>query len=325
MKSKNKVIETLLCIISVTLCIIMFFSLQNKTNNNSTEHDTNSLEQSTEKAPKEEYSDYFIDKFQEKDDKNKTSNTTLRLPPLEENTTHLAEPNTNTTKTQVSPEKVVINQGDVIYNFSPMETIGDNMNIETIQSMQCTVGFVQKPENLLWTSSHCFKDGDIVYDKDFNKIGIADRYYDGDIFKDRENPDIHFLMSKDFTIIHLEPYIIAGKNYFSGDSIVPNDSTSPEEEVCSFSRMENKSYCGRILEKHHLSDNYDSLLWSNLPIIKGDSGGPVWIKGKGILGIQSGFLNTENNDKIGIIKLPYDNVSTKTYIKQNDNNLIESS
>lgn len=324
MKNNFNHIKTLLYMTTILLCIAMFFLLQHKIDNTTQSQEINNnniAKKAEEKHETNEHSnlfdehdsiDYHVDITDKNNDKYTIPETTLRLPPKTETTIPVIEENKNLNE-DIHPEKIVVNQGDVIYNVSPLETIGENMKIETVQSLQCTVGFVQKPENVLWTSSHCFKDGDIVYDKLFNRIGIADRYYDGDIFKNHDNPDIHFLMSNDFTIVRLDDNVV-GNNIFSGDFITPSDSIVSGENVCSFSRMENKTFCGNIIEKYNMSEGYDSIVWSNLPIKKGDSGGPVWIEGKGILGVQSGYLTPENGDNIGVIKLPYDNVSTKTYI-----------
>lgn len=73
-------------------------------------------------------------------------------------------------------------------------------------------------------------------------------------------------------------------NVFTGDGVVDVSDVEFYDEVCAYGATTQQVFCGYIEE----SDNGLFVFSLDGDLQKGDSGGPVWIPQKGLIGTVSG-------------------------------------
>lgn len=142
----------------------------------------------------------------------------------------------------------------------------------------CTAGYIDKSKNVMITAAHCGSPGDIVYKEGpFGtpiRIGVMEgnKNYDGNINRN------------DFTYVKLDRGV-TGENIYSGDKRITPQDVSVGDRFCSIGQKSPVVKCGVV-------KNVDgNLVVTNREGggIKGDSGGPGWIPGKGFFGVYSIF------------------------------------
>lgn len=154
-----------------------------------------------------------------------------------------------------------INQGDEIYIY----TLSGSSNVA------CTLGYVTNDYAL--TAGHCGFENSIVKNNNGKKIGHIDY--------------IDYNGAQDIAIIKLDDDVISGSNTYSGDYITSMAEMSPSDKLCHYGKTTKQVICA---EQHRLPTY--GLFWSKGNGELGDSGGPVWVEGKGLIGI----ISTKGND-----------------------------
>lgn len=175
--------------------------------------------------------------------------------PSKENIT-IDNGNTVTPPVNNGNKTIIINQGDLI--ITDTDIYGMNYT--------CTIGYVG--DGFAITAAHCAEyEGMKIVDKNRQLIGKI-------VLSDQES-------NQDTAIIKLEENV-AGSNIYSGDYIVSMAELSPDDEFCQFGQTTKQVLCA---EQGGLA-RY-GYMWSKAKAQNGDSGGPVWVKGKGFVGSMS--------------------------------------
>lgn len=155
------------------------------------------------------------------------------------------------------------NQGDKIY-------IGS----DTGDRSACTVGYVDKQNNRLYTARHCLRGENIAYNANNQPIGKG--YPVGD---------------NDVAIIQLEG-AAQGENKYSTDArpVMPTVG----DQVCGYGSTTQRPRCGHVTE---IDDSGSIRASAEVIGAHGDSGGPVWEKSTGnIIGLYRGEVNSSYSD-----------------------------
>lgn len=162
---------------------------------------------------------------------------------------------------------VTINQGDRIMTGNKI----------------CTAGYIDKKNNRMITAAHCGNVGEVVYKN--SRFGSGQR-----IGVMEENPHYNSnTYRNDFTYVKLDPGV-TGENIYSGNRRISIKDVSVGDRFCSIGQMTPISKCGVVKEVN------GNIITTNREGggIKGDSGGPGWIPGKGFVGVYSFFYGGEN-------------------------------
>lgn len=166
---------------------------------------------------------------------------------------------------EYSHSPIVVNQGDEVFM---KESNG-----------ACTIGYIDRANRRAYTALHC-ANGSEASDKFGNPIGR---------FHTTNGPhEIGTTFSRrDVTYIELYDNVVAGNNIYSGDNRVRTSDVSVGDDMCMYSRMNNEVRCGKV-------NNVDgSIVQGNENVngVRGDSGGPSWVDGKGFSGIYTLNIN----------------------------------
>lgn len=174
---------------------------------------------------------------------------------------------------------------------------GDRLRIE---ESQCTLGFIERIDSQLYgyTAAHCGADGSVVSLVRYGQaypIGTLKHYSPKGVGK----------AGSDVALIDFYPQYdrASYRNNYTSNRIVPFSEISVDDRVCMYSRQEDRTRCGGLffygldpkkediesLEYIHTTYDYD-LRYTNTVTFGahgeyGDSGSPVWIPGKGIIGV----------------------------------------
>lgn len=181
---------------------------------------------------------------------------------------------TTTAETDVDSEN---NEYDIRQEFIPPVSQGD---VVTLGNVRCTIGFVNK--DYIITSAHC------------NKEGVGAYAYQHDVHigtvvaqPDIANKDYGWLRntSNDWTVIKLKEKIYAGGNVYSkgNNKHISFDEVTIGDTICTYGYKSKKVSCGRVEHKRN-----QVLYADDASKRSGDSGGPVWIPGKGFVGLHYG-------------------------------------
>lgn len=166
--------------------------------------------------------------------------------------------NTPTLPEEIKPPTVAtktINQGDEIYMLN---SVGQ-------PAFTCTLGYIGSQYAL--TAGHCGNEGTNVTTNKGVPIGYIEKV-DMD-----NNQDIAFIkLSKNVT----------GTNKYSGDYITSIGELEKDDTICFYGNTTKQVTCTPLfgLPRH-------GTVWSSGVAKQGDSGGAMWIEGKGLIGILS--------------------------------------
>lgn len=169
---------------------------------------------------------------------------------------------------QTEAQSIVVNQGDRIL-------IGN--------SSSCTAGYIDNEAGKLLTAAHCGSPGEKVYVK--NSLGI---YKNIGVMEGNPNYSTNHYRN-DFAYVKLNSGV-TGENIYSGDTRITPEDVEVGDRFCSIGASSPVLKCGVVRTVN------DKILISNREGggIKGDSGGPGWIPGKGFFGVYSFFFGGEN-------------------------------
>lgn len=145
----------------------------------------------------------------------------------------------------------------------------------------CTLGYVDKEMRIGYTAAHCGREGD--------RVRIIDRTTNA---HSREigtfHPSTRYdeLFSNDWGYIQWDRGVELGGNPYSGDAIIDPNDVKRGEEVCYHGETSHKgtkdTTCGTFYRATGESFAIRGAYWR-----PGDSGGPVWIPGRGFVGVAS--------------------------------------
>lgn len=172
----------------------------------------------------------------------------------------------NATQGIVASQKtddVVVNQGDELY-------IGNS----NAGGSFCTLSYVDKTNNLGYTSWHCGQEGDNVAVSTGGGTRVTVGYL---AFPDDADND------NDYAAVVFYDNVTAGDNTYSGDTITTDAQVG--DTVCRFGMISSRTDCAEVIKIYSngtLRTDY------GINPISGDSGGPAWIEGKGYYGNLEG-------------------------------------
>lgn len=159
----------------------------------------------------------------------------------------------------------IVNQGDEVF-------VGGNVH--------CVIGYIDKNTRRAYIADHC------AYDPGTEKVAYAkDRRAIGTITGISEGGKPTNDATKDVNYITLYDNVTAGENVYSGDARVRIADIKQGDKACMLSRMN-----GDITGCFPVAGTEGNMIIIDGGIVsQGDSGGPVWIEGKGFAGTLSGL------------------------------------
>ena len=173
-----------------------------------------------------------------------------------------------------------VNQGDRI----------EIVNTTTHKSALCTLGYVDKENQIGITANHCVPDYPkgkaIVY---VHKDNDKHKRYLGEVVQTNYNygQNKFYNAQNDvaaFTFDNFNQDYAPGNNTFSGNKMLNASNVKRGDTICYYGKSRNKVQCGNVAK---VSD-FGTVTAAGILAIPGDSGGPVWIKNKGFVGPVSG-------------------------------------
>ncbi|WP_293768058.1 hypothetical protein [uncultured Corynebacterium sp.] len=181
-----------------------------------------------------------------------------------------------------------VNQGDRL-QFGYTETPTGTWN-----NAQCTAGYVDPQNHVIYVAAHCGDDGHVVTDAAGTPVGVI-RHAMGALYDRTKTWREQFKAQsgRDFAFVELCSTVNTGANTYSGDRILGSPANlAVGTEVCTYGITSGLA-CGRIIA-HPTNDFPQSVFRTNIRRAGGDSGGPVWVKGGGYLGITLQAWEKEN-------------------------------
>ena len=171
-----------------------------------------------------------------------------------------------------------------VFQDIPVLSQGDKVFID--ERKTCTVGYIDKEQGLAYLAEHCAVSGETaqVHDGEGYFIGAITSRYDDHNSYGVLHPQ---KMSEDFNAIKVDTsHVFLGDNKYSGDHKVSISDVAQGDEMCMYSRRQESINCG------HVSATIGNLIVgdSQTEGERGDSGGPVWIPGKGFIGVYTATL-----------------------------------
>lgn len=135
----------------------------------------------------------------------------------------------------------------------------------------CTVGFNDPARYRSLIAAHCGGEG--------ARVELAGGGAAGTLYRSKAY-DGH--LSNDWAAIQWDPGVAVGGNRFSGNAWVHPNDVRIGENVCYFSRSRGAQTCGRF------SGSADGTFFVDAQLSQpGDSGGPMWVPGRGFIGVVS--------------------------------------
>lgn len=142
----------------------------------------------------------------------------------------------------------------------------------------CTLGYISKDNARGYAAAHCGKLGDTVYNSKGQTIGRV--------------AALNTAHGRDHMRIALNQNV-RGVNPYTGDKMISWRDARVGDTVCHYGQTTKQTQCGRItrVDPHRIwSDNSNTR--------RGDSGGPVWIPGRGAIGVVSSYLTISQGNQV---------------------------
>lgn len=176
------------------------------------------------------------------------------------------------------------NYGRGVFQDIPVLSQGDQVFIDKRKT--CTVGYIDKERGVAYIAEHCSVSGEMaqVHNGQGYFVGTITSRYEDSKYYGALHPQ---KMSEDFNVIKVDTsHVFLGDNKYSGDQKVSISDVAQGDEMCVYSRRQGEINCG------HVSATIGNLIVgdSHVQGEKGDSGGPVWIPGKGLIGVYTASL-----------------------------------
>ena len=162
-----------------------------------------------------------------------------------------------------------VSQGDKAIILPPGNTSGS----------KCTVGY--NGSDFSYIAAHCGKDGYAVH------LELPGGYTSPRVGTFYRSPaamvDNGAANFNDWGVIRWEPSVNVGPNSYSGDVLVDPSTVTSGDTACDYGDTTRRISCGPFVGNLGKTFFVDEVV-SN----PGDSGGPMWIPGRGLVGIISG-------------------------------------
>lgn len=172
-------------------------------------------------------------------------------------------------------------------------TIYQGMRVVTAAGIECSLGYLDVDNHVAFLARHCFGTQDVAeiegmavgaYGVKIGTVASMDDYR-------FHNPELDAVAHADvdIAVISLVRNVTLGGNLYSGDPVVPYGQLRLGARVCTFGATSQVKICGRIVAKQpearkiYIAPDRPGLTSKN-----GDSGGPVWQPGVGIVGVHGG-------------------------------------
>lgn len=199
-------------------------------------------------------------------------NAGVRLPPGQWSDLPAADP--------VDPQQELLSALENLQNPPAPEfesTVQQGRTIR-IGDTECTAGFVDVAHQKLYTAGHCAKVGEEVFLGD-RAIGVV-------VASHVDLNSEYWSHQGDIAVIDLYDPQPEGVNAFSDTAFVDPASVRVGQKVCAYGDRSRTPSCGVITQ---VKDNF-VMFSTAMSLIGGDSGGPVFVPGVGILGLISGHI-----------------------------------
>lgn len=141
--------------------------------------------------------------------------------------------------------------------------------------LRCTIGYNDAARGLSYVAGHC---GDPGARASVSKNGVTS---EGTFQPSREASANE--TGNDWGLITWDDGVRLGANSLSGDTVLDPAQVKKGERVCMFGSASRRALCGPFAG--NLGNN---VYWDGPNGVNGDSGGPVWVDGKGFLAVYSG-------------------------------------
>ncbi|KAA8723556.1 hypothetical protein [Corynebacterium phocae] len=175
---------------------------------------------------------------------------------------------------------ITVNQGDAVKS----------------RAGSCTIGYIDRPNNLAYTAYHCipvldFHEREQAWSADGRPIGTF--VYPKDYLPYSPLPTYEEALAAgshkyDIIAIRLYDNVNAGENTYTGNTRVPYSHVRKGEQACFYGDTTRRVACGPITRKDKDSFMIDFEMEPGTGATHGDSGGPVWIPGRGSIGVLKG-------------------------------------
>lgn len=154
--------------------------------------------------------------------------------------------------------KNTVNQGATIYGEDGPNRVN-----------QCTLGYISPGNTYGYAAAHCFtqREGSVVYDAQYRPIGRVSNIYTGG--------------GRDFARISFNDNVF-GANVFTGDKTLSWRDARVGDPICFYGKASVVPKCSRVINVSPFK-----VTASTHSAVRGDSGGPAWIPGKGWIGVVS--------------------------------------
>lgn len=183
------------------------------------------------------------------------------------------------------PPVRAVNQGDLIARPSGAEEVSS-----------CTVGWIA--HGVVYTAGHCGRPGMEMYaarevalpGTENTAVSLEEKigtFHTNDRGRGELRNDVAWISVDN-------PWVRLGANTYSGEGLVAYEDLTNGLEVCAFGQRTKRIRCGNVVG----TDGADILLSPEVDGQKGDSGGPVWAKRGGLVGIYTGSLGYPDDPKI---------------------------
>ena len=150
-------------------------------------------------------------------------------------------------------------------------TINQGDRVRNQEWMTCTVGYVQ--DGSAYTAGHCGKTGDTMFNFQTNEqIGTLNSHFS-------------YAGGEDWAEITLNDTTDAGENIYSGNQVVSPEDIEVGDTIHSYGGKTGQQYTGTVTR----TDGHQVLATGEAGGLPGDSGGPAWIDGKGLVGVYSSY------------------------------------
>lgn len=170
-----------------------------------------------------------------------------------------------------------VQQGDRVYHKQ-----GDGM------MLGCTVGYVDKWKRTFTFAGHCSTNPDgNVYGS--NPDGSVAGYI-GTVI---HNPHDGYGAHNDLAHVAVADGVAIGDNIYSGDVWIAPHQVRLGEPICTYGASSKRVKCGRFTSRSGMNVLVSSVTYDN-EVVSGDSGGPAWIPGRGLVGVNHGVYAGHN-------------------------------
>lgn len=146
----------------------------------------------------------------------------------------------------------------------------------------CTIGYNDRGTGYSYTAGHCGNTGDRVVVPSTGAQGT----FTASPLLDKSDT------GNDWGLITWDDGTVLASNGLSGDTVLDPAKVSKGERVCFQGARSGQALCGPFAGAIGNNVYFDAPDGRS-----GDSGGPVWIPGKGFLGVYSGFSTISNDNR----------------------------